>query len=60
MYVIKRTDQGGGYVAVAGNRCSYTKSVRQMRKFRTADEAEANRCPGNEVVVPLNHVIGVY
>lgn len=56
MYVIKRTDQGGGYVAVSGNGSSYTNRVRLMRKFTTKEEAEANRCSGNEIVVPFSHL----
>jgi hypothetical protein len=59
MYVIKRTDQGGGYVAVSGNSSSYTNSVRRIRKFATEEEAEAHRCPGNEIVLPLSHITGV-
>jgi hypothetical protein len=53
MYVIKRTDQGGGYVARPGMQSSYTVHVEHVRKFATREEAESNRCPGNEVVVPL-------
>jgi len=53
MYVIKRTDQGGGYVAKSGMDNSYTTHVEHVRKFATREEAESNRCPGNEVVVQL-------
>lgn len=59
MYVIKRTDQGGGYVAKPGNPSSYTNRIRRIRKFATREEAEANRCPGNEVVVPYSYITGV-
>lgn len=49
-YVIKRTDQGGGYVAPPGSRKSYTPRLQSARVFSTREEAERNRCPGNEVV----------
>lgn len=51
MYVIKRTDQGGGYVAKQGLRSSYTCNINKVRFFSTKEEAEQNRCPENEVIV---------
>ena len=53
-YVIKRTDQGGEYVSKPGNKSSYTNSIRNMRKYTTKEEAESDKCPGNEVVIPLD------
>lgn len=53
-YVIKRTDQGGGYVAPAGSKKSYTRDIMNARRFDTKEEAEADRCEGNERVCPLN------
>jgi len=50
-YVIKRTDQGGGYVALPGSRKSYTQYLQYARVFSTREEAEKNKCPGNEVVL---------
>jgi hypothetical protein len=53
MYVIKRIDQGGGYVARPGNPSSYTNHLDHVRFFKTREEAESQRCPENEVVVSL-------
>lgn len=50
-YVIKRTDQGGGYVAPPGSQRSYTREIRRARAFRKSEDAARNCCPGNEVVV---------
>tara|TARA_B100002049_G_scaffold93692_1_gene69266 strand:- start:801 stop:992 length:192 start_codon:yes stop_codon:yes gene_type:complete len=58
-YVLKRTDQGGGYVAEPGSKSSYTNNVARARKFRSKEEAEAERCVENEVIVPLGHEIGI-
>ena len=49
-YVLRRTDQGGGYVAPPGSSRSYVPDVAEARVFRTADEAEAERCVENEVI----------
>lgn len=57
MYVIKRTDQGGGYVAKEGSPCSYTHGIRQMRKYSTIDEANRDRCHDNEIIIPLSELI---
>lgn len=57
MYVIKRTDQGGGYVAQSGSKSSYTTSLELARKFPTREAAEAERCPGNEVVLDVNDIL---
>ncbi len=53
-YLIKRTDQGGGYVNQPGSKKSYTRSKDRARRFATREEAERHRCPGNEVVVPAD------
>jgi hypothetical protein len=57
MFIIKRTDQGGGYVAKPGSKKSYTNKVKNMRKFDSEEEAERERCPGNEMVLPIATVI---
>jgi hypothetical protein len=57
MYVLKRTDQGGGYVAKPGRNSSYTMVVRNMQKFNTVEEANNNRCPDNEVAVPIEYLL---
>ena len=52
-YLLKRTDQGGGYVAPAGSAKSYTHNINRARRFDTREAAEAERCPGNEVIVEV-------
>ena len=49
-YVIRRTDQKGGWVTPPGSPKSYTKALQCARHFASRAEAEAERCPGNEVV----------
>lgn len=56
MYLLKRTDQGGGYVAKPGLKSSYTYDLRKVRKFDTEEDAERERCPGNEIIVPFNSI----
>jgi hypothetical protein len=51
-YIIKRHDQGGGYVAPAGSAKSYTRNALRARRFDTREAAEAECC-GNESVVSL-------
>ncbi len=50
-YVIKRTDQGGGWVTPAGSAASYTHRLQDARTFSTKEAAEHERCPENEVVL---------
>lgn len=50
-YVIRRTDQGGGYVAPSGSASSYVKHPDNARQYPTREAAERDKCPGNEVVV---------
>lgn len=52
-FLLKRTDQGGGYVAPPGSAKSYTRSRAAARQFPTREAAEADRCPGNEVIVEV-------
>ena len=52
-FVIKRTDQGGGYVTPPGWQNSYTSMLQHAWQFDSRASAEANCCPGNEVVLPL-------
>ena len=51
MYLLRRTDQGGGYVSESGSKSSYTHSVERARKFRTIEDAENNRCVENEIII---------
>lgn len=53
-YVIRRTDQGGGFVAPVGSRSSYTRDRTRARLYPTRAAAEADRCPDNEVVEHAN------
>jgi hypothetical protein len=57
-YVIKRTDQGGGYVAPPGSAKSYTRNLAKARKFTTREEADKNRCVENEVVRSVEEEMG--
>lgn len=52
-YIIRRTDQGGGYVAPPGSQKSYTKDRLKAHVFTTREAAEADRCPENEVIERL-------
>lgn len=49
-YLLRRTGQGGGWVAPAGSHRSYTRRREKARRFDTVDAAEADRCPDNEVI----------
>jgi hypothetical protein len=51
-YVIRRTDQGGGWVAdpQRNGGASYTRALQRARTYPTREQAERDRCPGNEVV----------
>jgi hypothetical protein len=52
MYVIKRTSDGK-YVAPGGQQSSYTPLLQRARTFDTREQAEGERCEGNEIVVPV-------
>lgn len=53
-YVIERTDQGGGFVAdMRVSSGSYTNDLRRAKQFATRDQARAELCPGNEVILRL-------
>ncbi len=49
-YVIKRLDQGRGYVSTPGSASSYTRDLRRARTWPTRETAE-RECCGNEIVV---------
>ena len=57
MYVIQRTDQGGGYVTPAGNHPTYTHDLTKASIFATQEAADKDRCKGNEIVVPLTSIL---
>lgn len=52
-FILKRTDQWGGYVANPGRKSSYVVNKHHARQFSTYEEAEAAACPGNEVVIEV-------
>ena len=58
MYVLVRTDQGGGYVAPPGSDKSYTQDLTRARIFKTKEEAEQDRCVGNEVIMEVAQCLG--
>lgn len=49
-YVIRRADQGGGWVTPAGSPGSYTGKLQHARRFPTLEAAERERCTENEIV----------
>ena len=57
-YVIRRTDQGGGYVSRPGAPSSYTHALQHARVFATRGEAERERCPENEKILTLEQAVG--
>ena len=58
-FVIRRTDQGGGYVARPDSKHSYVHSVHRARKYDTREAAVNDRCPENEVVEDLYVILGM-
>jgi len=48
--VLRRTDQGGGYVTRPGTPASYTKNKAEARQYATREAAEVDRCPDNEAI----------
>lgn len=56
MFVIKKVGTNL-YVAKSGFRSSYTTNLALARKFSTKEEAEGNRCVGNEMVVDLERLL---
>ncbi len=57
MYLLKRTDQGGGFVAKAGHRTSYVPCLCYAKVFKTKEEAERDRCKENEVIVEMESIL---
>lgn len=52
-FVIRRTDQGRGYVSKPGSEHSYTQELSQIQKYKTLKEAMVHLCDGNEVIEEL-------
>lgn len=57
MYVIQRTDQGGGFVTKEGSQHSYTRNILKARTFTSREAAAANICPDNEIVVTVDQLM---
>lgn len=49
-FLLRRTDQGGGWVAPAGSKSSYTRNREHARRYGSREEAERDRCVVNEVI----------
>jgi len=56
-YILARTDQGGGYVAVSGSKSSYTRDLRRAQRWPTKEAARDASCVENEVPVPLESLL---
>ena len=50
MYIIRRTDRNGGYVARSGSNTSYVKDPLKAHIYPTREAAEAGICQDNEVI----------
>lgn len=62
MFVIKRTDQGCGWVADLNKTpsgVSYTFYLQRAKMFRTREEAEKDRCVDNEIIQTLEEAANV-
>lgn len=57
-FLLRRTDQGGGWVAKSGSPGSYTHKLQHARRFETRYQAERERCVENEVIELFEHAIG--
>ncbi len=58
MYVIVVTDRHHRmYVAKPGSAKSCTNKLERARTFSTREEADKNRCPQNEVIVPVSAIL---
>lgn len=53
MYVIRRLDQGGGWVTDANTNptgSSYTHKLQNAKRFPSREAAQSDLCPGNEII----------
>jgi hypothetical protein len=59
MFVIRRIDQGGGYLARDPGNTGHiwTRDLDRVRVFYSRDLAELQRCPENERVIPLADIL---
>ena len=51
-YVLRRIDQGGGYVTPPGSERSYTRKLDHARRYPTRSAALEDAC-GNETIVEV-------
>ena len=58
VWLLKRMDQRGGYLARPGSRLSYTSNLRYAQRFSTQEAAERERCEDNEAPVRLEDIYG--
>jgi hypothetical protein len=56
MYVIKRTDQGGGYLQPSGSRKSFGR-LATAQTFFTREDAARECCPDNERPIALSDIM---
>ena len=52
-YILRRLDQGGGYVTPSGSNKAYTRDKWRARRYDTIEDAELDRCIGNEIIEEL-------
>ena len=53
LYWVLKHIERNAYVARPGSGKSYVKCIANARQFKTREAALAQRCPGNEVPVPV-------
>jgi len=52
-FLLRRLDQGRGWVARQGSAKSYTNRIDRARRYATREAAEQDRCEGNERIVEI-------
>lgn len=52
-YILRRTDQDGGWVAMPGSKKSYTHNRSIALRFSSREAADRERCPRNEAIEEL-------
>jgi len=57
-WILKRTDQGGGYVNQPGSGSSYTRDPLRAKRYPTKEAAREDSCVENERPVNLGNLIG--
>ncbi len=57
MYIIRRLDQGGGWVTKPGSRGSYTHALQLARRFGTMEAADRELCFENEIIETVDEAM---